>query len=225
MKSFFEGKVLNMLPIPKGVVFAIATDITEDEKMEVEYRLLSLETNEIQRISNSVFSLAKFGPGHKAVERQVKNHLTSRACLIPGGEVFVLEDDCSAKLLDADGYAKWVGVVRYKGTAPSDVVYDGNNIWVSFPQYNALIRMNTTSMREELRVGGGKGIEGFNAPTSIFSEDDWLYVSNSKSMTVWRINVKTYAAEQYREFEEPVYGFCRVGNREIAHLESGIYEV
>ncbi len=214
-----------MIPIPKGAVIAIVTDITEDEKMAVEYRIISLDTNDIQRISNNVFLLAKFGPGHKSAEMQISNHITSRACLLPGGELFTVEEDSTAKLLDADGYAKWVGMVKYKGSAPSDAVYDGENIWVAFPDSNALIRMNVASMREELRIGGGKDNSGFSGPTGIFAEDDWLYVSNATACSVWRINVKTYAAEEYLTFEEPVYAFCRVGIRELVHLESGVYEV
>lgn len=225
MRNFIEGKVLHMLPVPNGVVAAVLSEITEDEKMAVEYRLLSLETNQIQRVSNHVYLLVKFGPSHKAADLQVANHLTCRSCLLPGGEVFTVSEDCSAKLLDADGYAKWVGVVKYKGEAPADVLYDGKNIWAAFPDSNTLLRLDIGSMREELRIGGRGGETGFAGPVGLFSEGEDLYVCNRDSCQIWKINTRTYAAEEYASFEEPVYAYARRHNREIVHLESGIYEM
>lgn len=225
MRSFFEGKVLQMLPVPNGVVAAVLSEITEDEKMMVEYRMLSLDTNQLQRVSSNVYLLVKFGPSHKSADMQVENHLTCRTCLLPSGETFTVEEDCSAKLLDADGFARWVGVVKYKGEAPSDVVYDGNHIWTAFADSNTLLRLDVGSMREELRIGSKNGDSGFCGPVGLFAEGDELYVCNKDSYQIWKINTRTYAAEEYASFEEPVYGYVRLNNREIVHLESGIYEI
>lgn len=226
MKCIFKGKVLQILPIPSGVVAAILTEITEERKMAVEYRIISLETGQIQRITNSVYLLAKFGASHKSAEMQVTNHLTCRTCALPEGELFTVEEDFSAKVLDADGFAKWVGVVKYKGEAPADAVFDGKNIWVSFTENNALIRLDPASMREELRIGGKKGEEnGFNSPVGIYAENEELFVSNRNSHQIWRINTKTYEASEYMTFSEPVYTYSKCHGREIVLLESGIYEI
>lgn len=224
MKCIYEGKVLHMMPIPSGIVAAVLSDVTEDGKMVVEYRMISLETAQVQRITNSVYLLAKFGASHKSAEMQVANHLTCRTCILPEGEIFAVEDDFNAKLLDADGFAKWVGVVKYKGEAPADAVFDGKNIWVSFTENNAIIRLDPASMREELRIGG-KGETGFNSPVGVFAENDELYVSNCKSHQIWKIHTKTYEASEYMTFEEPVYAYCKCRGREIVLLESGIYDL
>ncbi len=225
MRCFFEGKVLHMIPTPNGIVAAVLSEVTDEGKMAVEYRMLSLETNQLQRITNSVYLLAKFGASHKSAEMQVANHLTCRACLLPDGEIFTVEDDCNAKLLDGDGFAKWVGVVKYKGEAPCDAIYDGKNIWVSFTENNTLLRLDVGSMREELRIGGKKGDSSFSGPVGIFAEGEYLYVSNKNSCQIWKINTRTYDAEEYAYFDEPVYGYVRRNNREIVLLESGIYEL
>ena len=224
MKCIYEGKVLHMMPIPSGIVAAVLSDVTDEGKIVVEYRMISLETGQVQRITNSVYLLAKFGSSHKSAELQVANHLTCRTCMLPDGELFTVEDDFSAKVLDSDGFAKWVGVVKYKGEAPADAVFDGKNIWVSFTENNALIRLDPSSMREELRIGG-KGETGFNSPTGVFAENEELFDSNCKSHQIWRIHTKTYEAAEYMTFEEPVYGYCKCHGREIVLLESGIYDV
>ena len=224
MKCIFEGKVLQMLPIPSGIIAAVLTEVTEDGKMVVEYRMITLETGQVQRITNSVYLLAKFGASHKSAELQVANHLTCRTCMLPEGEVFAVEEDFNAKVLDADGYAKWVGVVKYKGEAPADAVYDGKNIWVSFTENNALIRLNPASMREELRIGG-KGENGFNSPVGVFAENEELFVSNCNSHQIWKIHTKTYESSEYMTFEEPVFAYCKCRGREVVLLESGIYDI
>lgn len=225
MKCIFEGKVLHMMPIPSGIVAAVLSDVTEDEKMVVEYRMISLETGQIQRITNSVYLLAKFGASHKSAEMQVTNHLTCRTCMLPDGELLAVEEDSSAKLLDSDGFAKWVGVIKYKGEAPCDVVYDGEHIWAAFTENNTLLRFDPASMREELRIGGKKGETGFNSPVGVFAENDELFVSNSQSHQIWKINTKTYEAAEYMTFEEPVYAYVKCHGREVVLLESGIYDV
>ena len=226
MKCIFKGKVLHMLPIPSGIVAAILTEITDEGKMVVEYRMLSMETGEIQRITNSVYLLAKFGTSHKSAENQVSNHLTCRTCMLPNGEIFAVEEDSGAKLLDADGFARWVGAVKYKDEAPADIVFDGKNIWASFTENNTILRLDPASMREELRVGGKKGEDnGFSGPVGMFSEGEELFISNCNSCNLWNINTKTYEAEEYLSFEEPVYAYSKCHGREVVHLESGIYEV
>ena len=225
MKCIYEGKVLHMMPIPGGIVAAVLTDITEDGKMAVEYRMISLETGQVQRITNSVYLLAKFGASHKSAELQVTNHLTCRTCPLPDGELFTVEEDFSAKVLDSDGFARWVGVVKYKGEAPADAVFDGKHIWVSFTENNALIRLDPASMREELRIGGKKGETGFCSPVGIFAEGEELFVSNSNSHQIWKIHTRTYEAGEYMTFDEPVYDYCKCHGREIVLLESGIYDL
>jgi len=225
MKCIYKGKVLHMLPIPSGIVAAVLSDITEEGKMVVEYRMISLETGQIQRITNSVYLLAKFGASHKSAEVQVSNHLTCRTCMLPEGELFVVEDDFSAKVLDVDGFTKWVGVVKYKGESAADATFDGKNIWVSFTENNAIIRLDPASMREELRIGGKKGESGFSSPVGIFAEDEYLFVSNCNSHQIWKIHTKTYEAGEYMTFDEPVYAYSKCHGREVVWLESGIYDI
>ena len=65
MTCIFEGKALHMLPIPSGIVAAVLAEITDEGKMAVEYRMLSMEKGQSQRITNSVYLLAKFGTFYK----------------------------------------------------------------------------------------------------------------------------------------------------------------
>ncbi len=214
-----------MLPVPNGVVAAVLTEVTENEKFVVEYRHIAADTNEVQRVSKNVFLLVKFGAGHRAADMQVSNHLTCNACVLDTGKTFIVEDDGSAKLLSEEGVAEWVGTVKYKDEVPSGVAFDGKNIWVAFCENNSLVRLDVSSMREELRVGGREGDKNFNGPCGLFISGKNLYVANKKSKKIWRINANDFSAEEYAETTKPVLGFCHCLQKDIVWFEDGIYEL
>lgn len=225
MKQLLEGKVLQMLPVSGGIVAAVLTDITEDDKLVVEYRMISKDTNEVQRVSKNVFLLVKFGPNHKMAEMQVKNHLTCRAAALEQGKVFIVEEDGSAKLLSEYGTVEWVGTVKYKDEVPSTIVFDGKNIWAAFTENNTVVRFGGTSFREELRIVGKEERNDFKGPMGVFALDENIYISNKTEKAVWKINTKTFESEEYLKLEEPVYGYMRLEQRDIVWLEQGIFEV
>lgn len=224
MRLLLNEKILNIASVPGGIVAAVLSEVTDDGKMVVEYRLVSVDSNEVQRVSSNVYLLAKFGAGHKAAQMQVKNHLTCISCILKS-EMLIIEDDTSAKLINEDGIASWVGIIKYKDEPACDAVFDGKNIWVSFQKNNALIRLDGESMREQLRIGGKSGDSRFSGPCGLFFENGELYVTNSGSNQIWKINTDTYSAEQYMEFNEPVYDYVKINSSEIVLLESGLYLV
>lgn len=225
MKQLLEGKILQMLPVPSGVVVALATEVTEEEKLVVEYRMISVETNEIQRVSKNVFLLVKFGPNHKMAELQVKNHLTAKTAIFSNNKTLVVEDDGLSKLLSDDGVAEWVGSIKFKNEVPSAVAFDGKSIWTAYFENNSLVRLNSSSLREELRIGSKEENNNFAGPTDIFVGNGNIYVSNVISKQIWRINTETFAAEEYLSAEVPIYGFVHFEHKDIVWLSDGIYEI
>lgn len=225
MKQLLNGKVLDMLTVPSGVVAAVLTDITEDDKLVVEYRLISAETGEVQRVSKNVFMLAKFGPNHKVAEMQIKNHLTCKSAILDNGKTLISEDDGSAKLLNAEGIEEWVGKIKYKDEAPTALCYDGKNVWAAFTDNDTLVRLDANSLTEELRIGGKSGDNNFRGPDGIFAENEFIYVCNKISQTVWKINTKNFSAEEYLKIETPIFGFARIAENCIFWLSDGIYQI
>lgn len=226
MKQLLEGKILQMLPVPSGVVVALATEVTEEEKIVVEYRMISADTGEIQRVSKNVFLLVKFGPNHKLAELQVKNHLTAKTAILSDNKTLVVEEDGAAKLLGDDGVAEWVGSIKFKNEAPSAIAFDGKSAWAAYFENNTLVRINPGTLREELRIGGkDKNNNNFKGPTNIFVSGEYIFVSNIISKQIWKINTKTFSAEEYLSTEVPIYGFVHFDHKDIVWLSDGIYEI
>lgn len=225
MLKLTDDEILSIIPVPNGVILTVVSEITEDKKMAVEYKMVSVDGSDIQRVSKDVYMLAKFGVNHRNLEMQVKNHLTCICALLKGGNTLIIEEDGAAKILNENGVSEWLGKIKYKDEPPCSAVFDGENVWACFMKNNALIRYDAVSMREQLRIGGKEGTGNFSGPAAIFPQGEDIYVSAKTGKQVWKINTKTYAAEEYLSFDNPVRAFVKLEKREFALFNDGLYEV
>ena len=225
MKQILNGDVLHIIPVPTGVVAAVLNEVTNEGKMAVEYRLISLETGEAQRVSSSIYALSKFGAGHKNVELQLDNHLNCRSCMLENGEQFIIEFGGGCKLLDAEGYSKWKGDVIYDGEKPCDVAFDGAFLWLCYPEHNTVVRYNPAGMVQNLRIGNMEAVNSFRKPCGLFFADGQLYVCNNEANSIWQIDTSSFASAEIYEFGEPVFQYVKVMEQEVVRLETGVYVI
>lgn len=224
MKQLLEGNILHMVAIPNGIVAAVLENVDEDGKCTVEYRMVSLDSGNKQRVTNSIYNLSKFGATHKSIELQLENHLDCRACAMKNGETFIVEFGGICKYLDSDGYTKWKGDIVFDGEKPADVAFDGKFLWMCFSKHNTIVRYNPADMRQNLRIGNG-ATDDFASPCGFFFENGFLYVCTGDNKSVWRIDTDTYESAAMFEFVEPIYQYQHVLNYDIFCLKSGIYAV
>lgn len=220
MKQIFAGQVFEAMPTTNGIIFSYCKEIREEDVI-VAYKMLSLENGRFTDVAKNIYMITKFGNNYKAVAAYCNNYITAKAIMLPNGKAFILEPDGSAMLLDDSGTPVWSGSLVYRSGVPSDIVLYNNAIWASYPQSNVILRYNPATMREELRIGGNKS--PFNEPTDLFLSGDEVVVSNKGSKKLLKINLNTYSVSDFCEFEEPVYQYICVGNRDFAILESGLY--
>lgn len=127
-------------------------------------------------------------------------------------------------IFNADGQLIWTGDLLYHGCPVKDIIVDGKYFWCAVPRDHSIIRYNSKNMTVDLRIGGGNS-KCFDKPQSIFKIDDEVYVSNAGSKKIRIVNVKDYTVKDYLQFEETVWKYMRIGNKEIVMLDSGIYEL
>lgn len=223
MQQILNGDVLHMIPIPNGVVAAVLNEVTGNGKMAVEYRLISLENGEVQRVSSSIYSLSKFGPGHKNIELQLDDHLNCRCCTVADGGQFIIEFGGICKLLDAEGYSKWKGPVAFNGESPCDAAFDGKFLWLCYPEQNTVVRYRPDGMVQNLRIGGKSATNSFRGPCGLYFNGGLLFVCNNNANSVWQINTCTFGSSELYEFGEPVFQYAKVLEKEVVRLESGLY--
>lgn len=114
----------------------------------------------------------------------------------------------------------------YQGAPVCNPVAYEKSLWCVVPERDAIINYSIDEARVLLRIGGGAQ-SAFSYPTSITLLGGSIFVCNrdSHKIRTVQINNSTYAINDYRTFNEPVYKYFRVGSREYALLDSGVYEI
>lgn len=220
MERIFAGKVYEIIPQPDGIVFAYCQK-EYGNLAAVSYKMLSLETDVMSDVTNNIYLLSKFGSNYRAAAHFCVNHITARSVMLPNGKAFFRTEDGNACLMDGDGMPIWTGDINYKGEVPADITLYKNTIWACYKKAGVLIRFNLNTMREELRIGGKNS--PFDAPCSIFADENTAIISNEDSNIISKVDLNSYTVEKYKEFTEKVYQYVRVKDTEFVLLESGIY--
>lgn len=213
-------KALSLLALPSGFVFAYPFEISTDS-MKVGYKMVSFDTGKISNVTGNVYTLTKFGAEYKSFKDDIKNFISCLSAVFDDGRVFAVEKDGSAALYDPSGLRVYEGKLLYRGMAPSAVAASGDTLWAAYAEKNTLVKYNSTTMREELRIGGSSS--PFATPNSIFPAGSKLFVCNSETNEIWKIDTTNYKTELYYEFEEPLLDYKFIDKYEIVCLESGIY--
>ena len=220
MEKISEHKALSLLELPNGFLFAYCIEELEDQ-MTVGYQMVSFDTGKISNVSKSIYMLTKFGADYKAFENNINNYLSCSAVLIEGGKVLVVEQNKNAYLFGNKETPLWSGSLLYKNFSPSDIAVSTDALWAAYREENAFIRYNSTTLRQELRIGGANS--PIKNPENIFCSGNKIFVSCGDAKEIWKLDTKTFATEKYFEFEESVHNYKFIDKYEIVALDSGIY--
>lgn len=220
MERIFAGEVYEALLQPNEVIFSYCKEVSED-KVLVAYKMYSLDTKTITDVAKNVYLLSKFGVNYRVALEHCDNYVTASSIVFSSGSVFVCNTDGSAFLIDADGQCVWTGELKYKGVAPSDIAVSNNTVWASYAKAGILMRYNSATLREELRIGGQNS--PFDKPNNIFIDNNIAVVSCSDSNKLVRVDLDNYTVEDYKEFTETVYSYLKNKDTEFVLMESGLY--
>lgn len=220
MKKIFDGEVYEVMPLSNGIIFSYHKD-TVDDNVIVAYKMISFDNARITDVAKNMYLITKFGSNYKAVAAYCENYITAKSILLTGGKVLLLESDGTAQLIDTDATPIWKGSLVYRGCVPSDIMLYSNALWASYADCNVLLRYNLATMREELRIGGNQS--PFDKPRDLFVDGEDVFVSNSGSNKLIRVNLNTYSVFDYEIFDEPIYQYVKAGDNSFVVLQSGLY--
>lgn len=226
MRQIFEGEILDIQPMENGICFVFVAEKDYDSKsLEVEFKTISFETGKMAKAPKNVYFLAKFGTRYKTVMQHCSDYTDARILYLPQDKIFVLNrKDGAAVLLDAFGLPLWMSNLSYKGSHPSDIAFVNDSLWAAFKEHDAIIKLNLSNMKEELRIGGGKN-SPFKKPVRLLPTKDGISVLGAADNKVIDLNLKDYSIYERHSFEEKVYEYVRVDDFEFAVLNDGLYVV
>lgn len=221
MTTLFEGDVLHVIPMEKGIIITYCEDRTTTQ-ITAAFKMISFETGKVTNVAKNIYQLSKFGPHYKAFCAEVNNYFTCKTLPLPSEKMLIMELDGSLKLLDTDSTVLWTGRLCYKNAPPSSIALFENKLWTCYPEYNVLIRYNINTMREELRIGGGAN-SPFVQPTDIFIKGNYGYVCNPGTLQILKFDLINYSLEVAEEFTKPVKQYLEVDNYRFAVMNDGVY--
>ncbi len=223
MKKLFSEKIYDILETEEGFIFVYRRPEIEDQVV-VSYKSVSLADGVVTNRTKADYEFVKYGENYHRVKFQSGNFISNSCVKLENDRLFIVSDSGDAKIVQSDGAVEWQGTIKYKDCGPSAIANEGHTLWASFAEKNALIRFNLRTMREELRIGGSND-SSFASPTGMWIDESSgkLLVCNRDGKNILEVNTKTYTVTERAVFDEPVLRYLKIGNREFAVLDSGLY--
>ena len=221
MVKILSADILDILPIEIG--FLILTRETSPEGAAVAAAFAyDQEGNQVHPIPLAVYLDLNFGPEYRNIVTSLGDYISCSSAVLKSGGVTALYPTGEITFFNADGSVAQSGELMYQGCTTSDIALDANCFWSTVPDKNAIIKYSPVEKRVLLRIGG-ESSSAFNRPVAIVKLDDKLYICNEGSKKIRTIRLEDYAVKDYAVFNEPVHRFFRVGNKDYALLDSGVY--
>ncbi len=221
MKTVFKGEIINVVADNNGLVIAFVYEKGETQT-KVAYKSVSFDNGKISYVPGDLYQLTKFGTNYKDIVSLIKNYITTDAVILENGKTFTVDTDGTAYLFDKDGGLIWKGLLSYRDAKPTGIAVCDRHLWVAFAELNVVMRMNLTTMHEELRLGGGTA-SPFSVPINLFSSGGNLLLCTKNGNEILSINTNTYSINTYQTFEKKVKQYLKCGNYEFAVLDDGVY--
>lgn len=133
----------------------------------------------------------------------------------------MLFDTGVLNVFSADGGSIYQTDLSYQGS-PVCSRRPTINIFGAWYRKNAVIHYSPREKSVLLRIGGGKS-KAFDQPIHLTKTQDKLFVCNRGNRKIREISLADYSVKDYREFDEPLYKYLRIEQKEYAVLDSGVY--
>ena len=221
MTKILSADILDIIPLEIGFIIATREALPTGEVTVATY-VYDQDGARILPVKIGTYLEAKFGTEYKKIATTLGDYISCSSAVLKSGGVIALYTSGENVLFDVDGSVASSGELLYQDCATRDIAVDGTCFWSTVPYKNAIIRYSPVEKRVLLRIGGGSS-SAFSRPVSVVKYDDKLYICNEGNYKIRTIRLEDYAVKDYAVFNEPVYKYFKVGDKEYVLLSSGIY--
>lgn len=221
MKKIVDFEICDIVPFSSGIIFS-KKEMLDDSKFKVIFYAYDMKTNRPVSVTKTVYQLNKFGNEFKKICAGIGDYISCDATIMANNCVAVVYPSGETGIFDADGNSKWSGDLFYHDCPVKGVIADGNYIWCTVPEQNAIINYSIPHKKFSMRIGGDSST-AFDIPNSLYSYGDEIFVCNLGSCKIRTINKQDFSVNDFRLFDEPVHRYLRVCGQEVVVLDSGIY--
>ena len=213
--------IVDLLSFPSGILFVLKENL-ENGAVKVSFYSFDIATQSIATVTKSAYLLTKFGPAYTPIAKQLGDYVSCDTAKLWNGNTFIIYSTGEMGIFDEEGALVRTGDLMYNGVPARDVAVDNNYIWSAVPAKNLIVKYSMLQNRVVMRIGGDNSTTFLN-PVSVEEYDGYLYVCCKDARRIKRVNLSDYSVDEYKEFDEPVFKYLRVGKNEFVVLESGVY--
>lgn len=213
--------IVDLISFPSGVLFVLKENL-ENNSVKVSFFSFDIATKSIATVTKNAYLLTKFGPSYAPIAKQLGDYVSCDTAKLWNGQTFIIYSTGEIGIFDEKGQLIHTGDLIYNGCPARDVTTDNNFIWSVVPSGNLIVKYSLLQNRVVMRIGGDNSTT-FSNPIAIEEYDGYLYVCNQDSRMIKRVKLSDFSVDEYKEFDEPVYKYLRVGTNEFVVLESGVY--
>ncbi len=213
--------VYDIIAFSNGIIYTQKT-VLENGTVKVNFFGYDIKRMQNTPVTKSVYLLNKFGAEYKKIAEQLGDYVSCDADILPSKHTVIVYDSGETGLFSLDGDRLTSCVPIYQGCEINGVVADGRQFWSVIPDKNCVVSYSISHKKFSMRIGSPDSLS-FQHPVSISKYDNELFICNTISKKIRRINLDDYSVNDFRIFDEPVYKYLRSCGKEIVVLESGVY--
>ncbi|MCR4616289.1 MAG: hypothetical protein K5756_09105 [Clostridiales bacterium] len=221
MQRINNEEILDIIPYKHGFLFVQKED-APDGSTRASFFAFDHDGMCIQQATKKLYLQTKFGPAWQSIANTLGDFISCKAVTMSNGGVVALYDDGEMHIFNVHGKEIWDGSLIYHDHPVTDIAVDEKRLWGVVPEFNSIIDYSPIEERVMLRIGGEKS-KAFDTPVGITKIVDKLYICNEGSNKIRTINLENYSVSDYIEFDEAVYKYYNIYDREYVVLKSGIY--
>jgi len=213
--------ILDVIPTSSGIGFVLHEDLPEGGTRVLFYSF-NISTQQIQYMTKEDYLKAKFGSDAEEIAKSLGDYVSCEATKLWNDDVFVIFPSGEYGIFGKEGKEPEFGRLLYRDADTRDAAAENNYVWSVVPSLNMIVRYSPLQRRVIMRIGGDDSTT-FDSPSSVRIYDDTLYVCNTNANTIKKVNLSDFSVSDYKTFDEPVYKYLRVKDKEFVVLSSGVY--
>ena len=221
MQRILNAQLLDIMPFQQGFLYS-KKELLENGSIKVSFHYYDQELKGSEPIVKNDYLQAKFGSYFRTIAEQLGDFVSCETSFFPNGAVAVVYKTGELYIFNASGDVAVNLELQYQGAPIQSPAVDEKCIWFAVPERNAVISFCPSEKRVLLRIGGGKS-NAFDCPVGVTKILDKLYICNKNSCKIRSIKLEDYSVKDCFTFDEPVYKYFRVYDKQYAVLDSGVY--
>ena len=221
MKKIFAFEVFDIIASPEGLIIS-QKELYNGTGYRVSFFEYDIKLDRKTPITKDIYLGFKFGENYEAITNEIGDYVSCDVAFFKNGSTVVVYPTGETGIFDKKGKSVWTADLLYRDCPISSAAADSSQFWAAVPMQNSIISYSIPHRKFNMRIGS-ENSNTFVEPVSVTRYGNDLYVCCAGSNKIRTVSLDNYLAEDFKQFEEPVYKYVRSAGKEFVILASGVY--